>query len=94
MGARILLLIAALALSACSEKISDHRFRSGDCAVIRITGEQAMVTRIYLYQRAYLVRVGAAEVIQSATFGPDVRDGNRQYATIKFDEFELDECPV
>lgn len=88
----MILLVLGLVEVVTPAEYQDHRFSQGDCVLMRLTGEQAMVYSRSRLQASYRVRVFAGETNQTAIFGPSVRDHARPYALIHVKEFELEPC--
>lgn len=84
------LFFIALGLVACSPS-KPLQFERGQCVVIKLTQEKAMVINRWKPSRSYFVRVANATKVSHAFIGAD-NSYTEAYAVVSFDEFELTEC--
>ena len=94
-GKIVFVIVLLVFLAACEQPSlpsEAYRFEVGECASIKISGEEAMV--VYRYRttaQVYKVRIGKAEIVSNGFLGPTIRT-DRSYAKITFRDFELEKC--
>ena len=82
---------AIILMCGCGPEKFNHKYHNGQCVEIKLTREQSMIVRTWLYNDWYELRVAKASKTNSAIFGPDNAE-NQRYALVSFREFEIQPC--
>jgi len=61
---KLVLLLLIIFGAGCMPPDPDHRYTHGDCVIIKLSGERAMVTQMYRHLPQYTVRVASGEYAQ------------------------------